>query len=138
MQIAKDKCCNDLAISCTLPENQLKLSKDKLTAFEANEKRYKDFQEINWIKRIVMVSMAITRGIASEPWHLYLAIALVFFKGVGGPMCRTIVSNIIPATDLAPFVAAALYAEIYKASLITFPGRYCQSDVFCLSFQTDL
>uniref|UniRef100_A0A1B0AGT7 Major facilitator superfamily (MFS) profile domain-containing protein n=1 Tax=Glossina pallidipes TaxID=7398 RepID=A0A1B0AGT7_GLOPL len=211
MQIAKDKCCNDLAISCTLPENQLKLSKDKLTAFEANEKKYEDFQEIKldktecngidgdherkkdikdndkkraaslfsyvhvkdmwitsfkkrpcydrsiiilitgtiflsyfvWVVTLALLAFAsevlrsFVQGIASEPWHLYLAIALGFFKGMGGPMCRTIISNIIPATDLgkifsiknilqslAPFVAAPLYAEIYKASLITFPGLF--------------
>ncbi|XP_037887492.1 proton-coupled folate transporter [Glossina fuscipes] len=83
------------------------------------------------------VLRSFVQGIASEPWHLYLAIALGFFKGMGGPMCRTIISNIIPATDLgkifsiknilqslAPFVAAPLYAEIYKASLITFPGLF--------------
>lgn len=43
---------------------------------------------------------SIARGVASEPWHLYLAVALGAFKSIGGPMCRTIVSNIVPPTDL--------------------------------------
>lgn len=42
----------------------------------------------------------IIQGMAYAPWHLYLAIAAGSLKAVGGPMCRTIVSNIVPATDL--------------------------------------
>uniref|UniRef100_A0A0A1X0P2 Proton-coupled folate transporter n=1 Tax=Zeugodacus cucurbitae TaxID=28588 RepID=A0A0A1X0P2_ZEUCU len=80
---------------------------------------------------------SIVRGVASEAWHLYLAVALGAFKSVGGPMCRTIVSNIVPPTDLgkifsiknvlqsiAPFLAAPLYTVIYKESLKTFPGLF--------------
>ncbi|XP_067630532.1 probable peptidoglycan muropeptide transporter SLC46 isoform X2 [Eurosta solidaginis] len=80
---------------------------------------------------------SIVRGVAYEPWHLYLAVGLGAFKSVGGPMCRTIVSNIVPATDLgkifsiknvlqsiAPFMAAPLYTVIYKESLKTFPGLF--------------
>ncbi|CAD7014379.1 uncharacterized protein LOC101463441 [Ceratitis capitata] len=83
------------------------------------------------------VISSIVRGVASEAWHLYLAIALGAFKSVGGPMCRTIVSNIVPPTDLgkifsiknvlqsiAPFLAAPLYTVIYKESLQTFPGLF--------------
>lgn len=47
---------------------------------------------------------SIIQGLATEPWHLYLAIAAGALKSVGGPMCRTIVSNIVPATDLGEFV----------------------------------
>lgn len=43
---------------------------------------------------------SVIQGIATEPWHLYVAIAAGALKSVGGPMCRTIVSNIVPATDL--------------------------------------
>ncbi|XP_005179010.1 uncharacterized protein LOC101892211 [Musca domestica] len=80
---------------------------------------------------------SVIQGMAYAPWHLYLAIAAGSLKAVGGPMCRTIVSNIVPATDLgkifsiknilqslAPFVAAPLYTVIYKASLTTFPGLF--------------
>ncbi|XP_054739941.1 uncharacterized protein LOC129245657 [Anastrepha obliqua] len=83
------------------------------------------------------VISSIVRGVASEAWHLYLAVALGVFKSIGGPMCRTIVSNIVPATDLgkifsiknvlqsiAPFLAAPLYTVIYKESLKTFPGLF--------------
>ncbi|KAM7344354.1 putative peptidoglycan muropeptide transporter SLC46 isoform 1-T1 [Cochliomyia hominivorax] len=80
---------------------------------------------------------SIIQGIATEAWHLYIGIAAGALKSVGGPMCRTIVSNIVPTTDLgkifsiknilqsiAPFLAAPLYAFIYKSSLTTFPGLF--------------
>ncbi|XP_014097906.3 probable peptidoglycan muropeptide transporter SLC46 [Bactrocera oleae] len=83
------------------------------------------------------IASSIVRGVASEPWHLYLAVALSAFRSVGGPMCRTIVSNIVPPTDLgkifsiknvlqsiAPFLAAPLYTVIYKESLKMFPGLF--------------
>ncbi|XP_065368039.1 probable peptidoglycan muropeptide transporter SLC46 [Calliphora vicina] len=80
---------------------------------------------------------SIIQGVATEAWHLYLGIAAGALKAVGGPMCRTIVSNIVPTTDLgkifsiknilqsiAPFLAAPLYTIIYKASLTSFPGLF--------------
>ncbi|KAI8126976.1 Solute carrier family 46 member 3 [Lucilia cuprina] len=80
---------------------------------------------------------SVIQGIATEPWHLYVGIAAGALKAVGGPMCRTIVSNIVPATDLgkifsiknilqsiAPFLAAPLYTIIYKASITSFPGLF--------------
>ncbi|XP_037954827.1 solute carrier family 46 member 3-like isoform X1 [Teleopsis dalmanni] len=83
------------------------------------------------------IAASFARGFASEPWHLYLATALGSFRSVGPPMCRTIVSNIVPATDLgkifsiknvlqsvAPFLAAPLYTFIYKQSLSSFPGLF--------------
>ncbi|XP_050323859.1 uncharacterized protein LOC126755374 [Bactrocera neohumeralis] len=83
------------------------------------------------------IASSIVRGVASEPWHLYLAVALGAFRSVGGPMCRTIVSNIVPPTDLgkifsiknvlqsiAPFLAAPLYTVIYKESLKMYPGLF--------------
>ena len=46
----------------------------------------------------------LTKGLADEPWHLYLATALGVFRSIGGAMCRTIVSNIVPATDLGEII----------------------------------
>ncbi|KAH8407252.1 hypothetical protein KR222_011322 [Zaprionus bogoriensis] len=42
----------------------------------------------------------LARGFAVLPWHMYLSVALGVFRSIGGPMCRTIVSNIVPASDL--------------------------------------
>ncbi|EDV43283.2 uncharacterized protein Dana_GF16600 [Drosophila ananassae] len=77
------------------------------------------------------------RGFAYLPWHLYLSVVLGVFRSIQGPMCRTIVSNIVPASDtgklfaignivqsFAPFVAAPLYTAIYKSSLERNPGEF--------------
>ncbi|XP_017849887.1 proton-coupled folate transporter [Drosophila busckii] len=77
------------------------------------------------------------RGFATLPWHMYLSIVFGVFRSIGGPMCSTIVSNIVPASDLgkifsiknvmqsfAPFVAAPLYTLIYQHSLAVCPGLF--------------
>ncbi|XP_062135864.1 probable peptidoglycan muropeptide transporter SLC46 [Drosophila sulfurigaster albostrigata] len=79
----------------------------------------------------------LARGLSTQPWHMYLSVVLGFFRSIGGPMCRTIVSNIVPASDLgkifsiknvlqsfAPFVAAPLYTLIYKSTLSYYPGLF--------------
>ncbi|XP_039491721.1 uncharacterized protein LOC120451819 isoform X1 [Drosophila santomea] len=83
------------------------------------------------------VGCNIARGFAYLPWHLYASVALGVFRSIEGPMCRTIVSNIVPASDtgklfaignivqsFAPFVAAPLYTAIYKGSLPSNPGGF--------------
>lgn len=42
----------------------------------------------------------LARGFSTLPWHMYLSVVLGFFRSIAGPMCRTIVSNIVPASDL--------------------------------------
>ncbi|EDW59038.1 probable peptidoglycan muropeptide transporter SLC46 isoform X1 [Drosophila virilis] len=91
----------------------------------------------------------LTRGCASFPWHMYLSVAFGIFRSIGGPMCRTIVSNIVPASDLgkifsiknvfqsfAPFVAAPLYTLIYQHSLSVFPGlfNFLSAALFLVAF----
>ncbi|XP_016998337.2 probable peptidoglycan muropeptide transporter SLC46 [Drosophila takahashii] len=79
----------------------------------------------------------IARGFAFLPWHLYISVVLGVFRSIQGPMCRTIVSNIVPSSDtgklfaignivqsFAPFVAAPLYTAIYKGSLASNPGGF--------------
>ncbi|XP_023174796.1 uncharacterized protein LOC111602094 [Drosophila hydei] len=79
----------------------------------------------------------LARGFSTQPWHMYLSVILGVFRSIGGPMCRTIVSNIVPASDLgkifsiknvlqsfAPFVAAPLYTFVYKSSLHYYPGLF--------------
>ncbi|SPP74234.1 uncharacterized protein LOC117588640 [Drosophila guanche] len=91
----------------------------------------------------------LAKGFATMPWHMYLSVALGVFRSISGPMCRTIVSNIVPPSDLgkifsiknvlqsfAPFVAAPLYTLIYKQSLTTYPGlfNFVSSFLYLLSF----
>ncbi|KAH8362944.1 hypothetical protein KR084_003407 [Drosophila pseudotakahashii] len=79
----------------------------------------------------------VARGFAFLPWHLYISVVLGVFRSIQGPMCRTIVSNIVPSSDtgklfaignivqsFAPFVAAPLYTAIYKGSLASNPGGF--------------
>ncbi|EDW58818.1 probable peptidoglycan muropeptide transporter SLC46 [Drosophila virilis] len=89
------------------------------------------------------------RGFSTQPWHMYLSVVLGVFRSIGGPMCRTIVSNIVPASDLgkifsiknvlqsfAPFVAAPLYTFIYKCSLGYYPGlfNFVSAGLYLMSF----
>ncbi|XP_034486564.1 uncharacterized protein LOC117791045 [Drosophila innubila] len=91
----------------------------------------------------------LVKGFAELPWHMYLSIALGVFRSIGGPMCRTIVSNIVPASDLgkifsiknvlqsfAPFVAAPLYTFIYQRSLTFCPGlfNFLSAALFLVAF----
>ncbi|XP_016927744.2 probable peptidoglycan muropeptide transporter SLC46 [Drosophila suzukii] len=91
----------------------------------------------------------LAKGFATMPWHMYLSVTLGVFRSISGPMCRTIVSNIVPPSDLgkifsiknvlqsfAPFVAAPLYTLIYKRSLTTYPGlfNFVSSFLYLLSF----
>ncbi|KAH8261431.1 hypothetical protein KR044_009086 [Drosophila immigrans] len=91
----------------------------------------------------------LARGFSTQPWHMYLSIVLGFFRSIAGPMCRTIVSNIVPASDLgkifsiknvlqsfAPFVAAPLYTMIYKSTLSYHPGlfNFVSSALYLVAF----
>ncbi|XP_062125479.1 probable peptidoglycan muropeptide transporter SLC46 isoform X1 [Drosophila sulfurigaster albostrigata] len=91
----------------------------------------------------------LAKGFADLPWHMYLSIALGVFRSIGGPMCRTIVSNIVPASDLgkifsiknvlqsfAPFVAAPLYTFIYQNTLAFCPGlfNFLSAALFLVAF----
>ncbi|XP_030385657.1 uncharacterized protein LOC115632572 [Scaptodrosophila lebanonensis] len=89
------------------------------------------------------------KGLATQAWHMYLSVALGVFRSISGPMCRTIVSNIVPPSDLgkifsiknvlqsfAPFFAAPLYTYVYKLSLTTYPGlfNFVSASLYFLSF----
>lgn len=50
------------------------------------------------------VLSSLIRGLASESWHMYVGIASGVFNSIGGPMCRTIVTNIVPTTDVGMFI----------------------------------
>ncbi|XP_034660602.1 proton-coupled folate transporter [Drosophila subobscura] len=92
---------------------------------------------------------SLSKGFAILSWHLYLSVVLGVFRSIQGPMCRTIVSNIVPASDtgklfaignivqsVAPFVAAPLYTAIYKGSLASNPGgfNFLSAALYLISF----
>lgn len=46
----------------------------------------------------------IIQALATKSWHLYLAVVVGLLRSVGGPMCRTIVANIIPPTEIGIYL----------------------------------
>ncbi|XP_065093727.1 probable peptidoglycan muropeptide transporter SLC46 [Ochlerotatus camptorhynchus] len=80
---------------------------------------------------------SIAIAVASEPWHLYLAIAICTLKGVTDPMTRAFISNGAPPEAigsifsfsttfeaLMPLGAAPLYTIVYKHTLEYSPGTF--------------
>uniref|UniRef100_A0A182N879 Major facilitator superfamily (MFS) profile domain-containing protein n=1 Tax=Anopheles dirus TaxID=7168 RepID=A0A182N879_9DIPT len=76
-------------------------------------------------------------GLASEPWHLYVGVAVCFMKGIAGPMSRAVISNTAPANDIGkifslttsvesitPLFSAPLYTFVYKSTLSWYPGAF--------------
>uniref|UniRef100_A0A182YFN8 Major facilitator superfamily (MFS) profile domain-containing protein n=1 Tax=Anopheles stephensi TaxID=30069 RepID=A0A182YFN8_ANOST len=76
-------------------------------------------------------------GLASEPWQLYMGVAICFMKGIAGPMSRAVISNTAPASDIGkifslttsiesitPLFSAPLYTFVYKSTLSWYPGAF--------------
>ncbi|XP_053687663.1 tetracycline resistance protein, class D [Sabethes cyaneus] len=77
------------------------------------------------------------KGVAYQPWHLYLAIVVSMMKGIAGPMGRAVISNTAPPNDigkifslttsiesLTPLISAPVYTFVYKKTLPWFPGAF--------------
>ncbi|XP_058828281.1 tetracycline resistance protein, class D-like isoform X2 [Topomyia yanbarensis] len=77
------------------------------------------------------------RGVAYQPWHLYLAIVITMMKGIAGPMGRAVISNTAPPNDigkifslttsiesLTPLISAPVYTYVYKKTLPWYPGAF--------------
>lgn len=65
----------------------------------------------------------LARGFSTQPWHMYLSVVLGFFRSIAGPMCRTIVSNIVPASDLGRLTAVPTEGSYSIFSLLHFSGK---------------
>lgn len=74
---------------------------------------------------------------AVYPWHLYLSISAGILRGISGPMCRAILSNVVPVSDIgklysfttsietiSPLASAPLYAYVYSSTILTYPGLF--------------
>ncbi|XP_058828288.1 tetracycline resistance protein, class D-like isoform X2 [Topomyia yanbarensis] len=77
------------------------------------------------------------RGVAYQPWHLYLAIVITMMKGIAGPMGRAVISNTAAPNDigkifslatsiesLTPLISAPVYTYVYNKTLSVFPGAF--------------
>ncbi|EDW27431.1 GL25356 [Drosophila persimilis] len=54
---------------------------------------------------VALILSSLAKGFAFLPWHLYLSVVLGVFRSIQGPMCRTIISNIVPASDTGKLLA---------------------------------
>lgn len=77
------------------------------------------------------------KGFALESWQIYVAIGLGVFKSLVNPMCRTMITNLLPADErgkifallgvlqaLSPLISSTLYVAIYTRTLNTEPGIF--------------
>lgn len=76
---------------------------------------------------------SIVIAVATEPWHLYLAITICMLKGATDPMTRAFISkgdmgSIFSFSStfeaLMPLGAAPLYTNVYKHTLSWHPGAF--------------
>ncbi|CAO1438511.1 unnamed protein product [Diamesa serratosioi] len=80
---------------------------------------------------------SLIKAFAFEPWHMYFASGISVFKILSSPMCRTLISTIVPNNEigkvysitssieaLSGLGSAPLYTYIYSNTLKTFPGAY--------------
>lgn len=77
------------------------------------------------------------KAFAFKPWHMYLASSISVFKILSSPMCRSLISTIVPNNEigkvysitssieaLSGLGSAPLYTYIYSNTLTTFPGAF--------------
>ncbi|XP_070066858.1 probable peptidoglycan muropeptide transporter SLC46 [Drosophila virilis] len=80
------------------------------------------------------------KAFAFVDWQIYLAIGLGIFKSLVNPMCRTMITNLLPGEErgkvfamlsvlqtLSPFASSTLYIIFYTLTLSSAPGLF-QSD----------
>lgn len=76
-------------------------------------------------------------GVAMYSWQIYFGTIVSLLKGIATPMCRSLIANIVPATEigkvysmttsiesLTPIAAAPLYVMIFNQTIETYPGAY--------------
>ncbi|KAH8369652.1 hypothetical protein KR093_000525 [Drosophila rubida] len=95
---------------------------------------------ILWLALISLLSHAsssLMKAFAFVDWQIYLAIGLGLFKSLVNPMCRTMITNLLPADErgkvfalisvlqtLSPFASSTLYVVFYTLTLSTAPSFF--------------
>ncbi|KAL5286083.1 hypothetical protein ACFFRR_007650 [Megaselia abdita] len=80
---------------------------------------------------------SLIKGLAQYSWQVYLGVGFGMFKGIGGPMCRAIISQVSSPSDLGkifafttsletifPLATAPLYTYLYNTTLGYMPGAF--------------
>ncbi|KAH8261436.1 hypothetical protein KR044_009087, partial [Drosophila immigrans] len=95
---------------------------------------------ILWLALISLLSHAsssLMKAFAFVDWQIYLAIGLGIFKSLVNPMCRTMITNLLPGDErgkvfamisvlqtLSPFASSTLYVVFYTLTLSTAPSFF--------------
>ncbi|XP_017066020.1 proton-coupled folate transporter [Drosophila eugracilis] len=82
-------------------------------------------------------SSSLIKAFAMVDWQIYVAIGLGVFKSLVNPMCRTMITNLVPADErgkifsllgvlqaLSPLISSTLYVAIYTLTLNSDPGIF--------------
>ncbi|XP_023174840.2 uncharacterized protein LOC111602123 [Drosophila hydei] len=93
-----------------------------------------------WLALISLLSHAassLMKAFAFVDWQIYLAIGLGLFKSLVNPMCRTMITNLLPDDErgkvfallsvlqtLSPFASSTIYIVFYTLTLSTAPGLF--------------
>ncbi|XP_017150750.1 proton-coupled folate transporter isoform X1 [Drosophila miranda] len=93
-----------------------------------------------WLAIVSLLShstSSLMKSLAAVSWQIYVAIALGVFKSLVNPMCRTIITNLLPAAErgkifallgilqtLSPLISSSLYFAIYTRTLDSDPGIF--------------
>jgi PCFT/HCP family folate transporter-like MFS transporter 1/3 len=80
---------------------------------------------------------SLIKTFATNSWHLYLASAIALLKMLSGPMLRSVMSTIVPKSEISMIYsitsaiesisglgASPLYTFVYSTTLISFPGAF--------------
>ncbi|KAH8277654.1 hypothetical protein KR018_003050 [Drosophila ironensis] len=93
-----------------------------------------------WLALVSVLShlaSSLMRAYASLGWHIYVATVLGIFKSLVNPMCRTMITNLLPPEErgkifallgillnLSPLLSSSLYFAVYTKTLNTDPGIF--------------
>ncbi|KAH8353891.1 hypothetical protein KR067_000085 [Drosophila pandora] len=95
---------------------------------------------ILWLALLSILSHAtssLMKAFALVSWQIYVAIGLGLFKSLVNPMCRTMITNLLPSDErgkifallgvlqtLSPLISSSLYYGIYTRTLDSDPGIF--------------
>ncbi|XP_016967792.1 proton-coupled folate transporter [Drosophila biarmipes] len=93
-----------------------------------------------WLALVSLLShcsSSLMKAFALVSWQIYVAIGLGVFKSLVNPMCRTMITNLLPADErgkifallgvlqaLSPLISSTLCVAIYTRTLDTEPGIF--------------
>ncbi|KAH8355709.1 hypothetical protein KR200_010266 [Drosophila serrata] len=102
-----------------------------------------------WLALVSLLShssSSLMKAFAMVSWQIYVAIGLGVFKSLVNPMCRTMITNLLPADErgkifallsvvqnLSPLVSSSLYYAIYTRTLDSDPGIFNLFSTFLYS-----